>query len=62
MKGELHMKELLFFILGMMVGSLFATTIMCFLQINRINKLSIENNDEEVNGEKKANKKTNMVK
>ena len=56
------MKELLFFILGMMVGSLFVTTIMCFLQINRINKLSIENNDEEVNGEKKANKKTNMVK
>lgn len=56
------MKELLFFILGMMVGSLFATTFMCLLQINRINKLNIENGYEEVKGEKKTNKKTNMAK
>lgn len=54
------MKELLFFILGTMVGGLFATTIMCCLQINRINEL--EKIDEEVKGEKKTNKKTNMVK
>lgn len=56
------MKELLFFILGMMVGGLFATTIMCCLQINRINESNIGKTDVEVKGEKKTNKKTNMVK
>lgn len=56
------MKELLFFILGTMVGGLFATTIMCLLQINRINELDNKKDDEEVKGEKKTNKKTNMVK
>lgn len=56
------MKELLFFILGMMVGSLVATTIMCFLQINRMNGLITENSEEEVKSEKKTNKKANMVK
>lgn len=56
------MKELLFFILGMMVGGLFATTVMCLLQINRINESDIKIVDEEVKSEKKTNKKANMVK
>lgn len=56
------MKELLFFILGMMVGGLFATTIMCILQINRINELNTEKIDKEAKGEKKTNKKTSVAK
>ena len=32
------MSELLFFILGLIIGSLVMTTIMCCLQINRINE------------------------
>ena len=32
------MKELLFFVLGLMVGGLAGTTVMCCLQINRLNK------------------------
>lgn len=44
------MKELLFFILGLLIGGLSATTIMCCLQINRINKyeseLTEENNED----------------
>lgn len=31
------MKELLFFVLGLVIGGLSGITIMCFLQINRIN-------------------------
>ncbi len=56
------MKELLFFILGMMVGGLFATTLMCLLQINRIYELDNKKDNEEVEDEKKTNKKTGMVK
>lgn len=33
------MKELLFFILGMLVGGLAMTTLMCCLQINRLNEM-----------------------
>lgn len=33
------MKELLFFIMGMIIGGLSMTTLMCCLQINRINEL-----------------------
>ena len=33
------MKELLLFILGMIVGGLAMTTLMCCLQNNRINKM-----------------------
>lgn len=56
------MKELLFFILGMMIGGLFATTIMCILQINRINESNIEEMEGEVKSEKKTNKKTSVAK
>lgn len=33
------MKELLFFVLGLLVGGLTMTTFMCCLQINRVNKM-----------------------
>ncbi len=33
------MKELLFFVLGLMIGGLTGTTLMCCLQINRLNKI-----------------------
>lgn len=33
------MKELLFFVLGMVVGSLSSTVLLCCLQINRINEM-----------------------
>ena len=33
------MRELLFFILGMVIGGLSMTTLMCCLQINRINEM-----------------------
>lgn len=33
------MKELLFFILGMVIGGLTMTTLMACIQINRINKM-----------------------
>lgn len=39
MKGINKMKELLFFIIGMVVGGLLMTMVMSFIQINRINKL-----------------------
>lgn len=32
------MSELLFFILGLIIGGLIMTTLMCCLQINRINE------------------------
>lgn len=32
------MGELLFFVLGLVIGGLTGITIMCFLQINRINE------------------------
>ena len=32
------MSELLFFILGLIIGCLVMTTLLCFLQINRINE------------------------
>lgn len=49
------MKELLFFILGLIIGGLFMTTIMCCLQINRINELEKTNEEkmEEQNEKKK---------
>ena len=33
------MSELLFFILGLIIGGLGMTTLMCCLQVNRINEL-----------------------
>ena len=33
------MSELLFFILGLVIGGLCATTLMCCLQVNRVNEL-----------------------
>ena len=56
------MKELLFFILGMLIGGLFATIFMCCLQINKINKFNMEQNNKEENCENKTNKKTSLVK
>ncbi len=53
------MKELLFFILGMLIGGLLAITFMCCLQINEINKeYKLKENDSE----NKTDKKTSMVK
>ena len=40
-KGEV-MKELLFFILGLMIGGLSGITVMCCLQINKLNKIAHE--------------------
>ena len=44
------MSELLFFILGLIIGGLVMTTLMCCLQINRINDLErqivMANNNE----------------
>ncbi len=50
------MKELLFFILGMIVGGLAMTTLMACLQINRLNEietrcLKLENEKLEVQDE-----------
>lgn len=39
MKGINKMKELLFFIVGMVAGGLLMTMVMSFIQINRINEL-----------------------
>ena len=33
------MKELLFFVLGLLVGGLSGITIMCFLQINKLSEV-----------------------
>lgn len=33
------MSELLFFVLGLIIGGLVMTTLMCCLQINRINEM-----------------------
>ena len=33
------MSELLFFILGLIIGGLAMTTLMCCLQVNRVNEL-----------------------
>lgn len=41
MKGEV-MKELLFFILGLMIGGLSGITVMCCLQINKLNEIANE--------------------
>ena len=38
------MSELLFFILGLIIGGLVMTTLMCCLQINRINEYEKKNN------------------
>lgn len=42
------MSELLFFVLGLVIGGLTGITIMCFLQINRINEYEklIDRNEE----------------
>ena len=37
-RGKKIMSELLFFILGLIIGGLVMTTLMCCLQINRINE------------------------
>ncbi len=36
------MGELLFFIIGLVIGGLTMTVVMCFLQVNRINDLEGE--------------------
>lgn len=36
------MSELLFFIIGLIVGGLTMTTLMCCLQINRVNEMEKE--------------------
>lgn len=36
------MKELLFFIIGTVVGGLLMTMVMSFIQINRINELDVK--------------------
>lgn len=36
------MGELLFFIIGLVIGGLIMTVVMCFLQVNRINDLEGE--------------------
>ncbi len=51
------MKELLFFIMGMIIGGLSMTTLMCCLQINRINEMEtkgaeLEKANTEVQDEK----------
>lgn len=51
------MKELLFFIIGMIIGGLSMTTLMCCLQINRINEIEskyaeLEKTNMEVQDEK----------
>ncbi len=48
------MSELLFFILGMIIGGLGMTTLMCCLQVNRINELErqiVLKDDHEQNSE-----------
>lgn len=37
------MNEILFFILGLIVGSLVGIALMCFLQINKLNELTHKN-------------------
>lgn len=49
------MSELLFFILGLVIGGLGMTTLMCCLQINRVNELErqivLKPDDHEDNSE-----------
>lgn len=40
-KGE-NMKELLFFAIGLMTGGFTGITLMCFLQINKLNEIANE--------------------
>ena len=40
-KGEV-MIELLFFVLGLMIGGLTGITVMCCLQINKMNEIAHE--------------------
>ena len=51
------MRELLFFIMGLIIGGLSMTTLMCCLQINRINEMEakcteLEKANTEVQDEK----------
>lgn len=41
------MEELLFFVLGLVIGGLTMTVVMCFVHINNIKKLEIEYNELE---------------
>lgn len=41
------MMELLFFVLGLIIGGLTGLSIMCMLQINRINRLENINSGKE---------------
>ncbi len=41
------MKELLFFIMGMIIGGLSMTTLMCCLQINRTNEMETKSTELE---------------
>ena len=36
-RKEIYMKELLFFILGLVIGGLSGVTVLCCMQINRLN-------------------------
>lgn len=50
------MSELLFFVLGLIIGGLAMTTLMCCLQVNRINELERQivlndNHEEDSEGE-----------
>ena len=60
------MRELLFFIMGLIIGGLSMTTLMCCLQINRINEMEakcaeLEKVNTEVQDEKQKYKKTGMA-
>ena len=43
------MNELLFFVLGLVIGGLSGITIMCMIQINRINHLTKSMTDKNIN-------------
>lgn len=56
LERKIEMKELLFFVLGLIVGGLAMTTLMACLQINRINEmearyLKLEKEKQEVQDE-----------
>lgn len=51
------MKEVLFFILGMIIGGLTMTTLMACLQINKINEMEVRCFELEKEEEQNENKK-----
>jgi hypothetical protein len=38
-KGKIKMNELLFFTLGLLIGGLTGISVMCILQINKLNEI-----------------------